>query len=377
MRPLSPPHAELRAALSGLLPEGAFFEYTERGLCARRSQLPREGFRIAERLLSGQPLWVFDFCTGPADLSDNVHDGKSFRAGYEGVPGPLGASIYRVDHHHPIPALARDSTTPLVRRWLLSLHERGRDDVLADVSRGRYLANHWDADILFAHHLAANAIERPYVDTAGAVLAAAALRNDHLEPAPPAFEPAASSAYYSVLGLERAITRGETSYRDAQVEWLPALAEWALSGRKQPRGALERRVAQWESEARGAEESVLQRIALWCKEGRLHTDHDGRVLVLSATERIDNACFFLYVRKEMPLAGPRIQLLTYPSGGDLVTYKIRSHGGLDLHPLFLALNEKFPQTGFGGRATAGGSRPTEPCTEGVVAVLRSTLGTVG
>ena len=47
-----------------------------------------------------------------------------------------------------------ESTTPLVLRWLRALHAAGRADVLAEVERGLYLANHWDADILFAFVMA-------------------------------------------------------------------------------------------------------------------------------------------------------------------------------------------------------------------------------
>jgi hypothetical protein len=153
-------------------------ELSERGVVIHRMLLSQKDYRSIERLLSNRPLWVFDFSISPADLADNVHNGTELNPTYCGVIGPRGAPIFRVDHHYDVAALARESTTPLVRRWLLGLHEARLSAVLSTVSKGRYFANHWDVDIMLSHHLASMALDQAYLKTVGAWLADAALHND-------------------------------------------------------------------------------------------------------------------------------------------------------------------------------------------------------
>ena len=105
----------------------------------------------------------------------------------------------------------------------------------------------------------------------------------------------------------------------------------------------------------------LDEIGEWVAAGRLEVAGDGRLAILDAPRRIDNATLFLYVRERRPFGGAGIQLLHYAAEDGRRVYKLRAHGSLDLHPLYETLADRLPAAGFGGRSAAGGSRPTEPC----------------
>lgn len=350
---------------------GAQIAVTARGVTARRSEIAPAGFRAIEDVLSASPVRVLDFNHGPQDLAESYFDGERYRDDYAGAVGAGGAPVFRVDHHHPCAALRAASTTPLVRRWLLGLHRAGARQTLSVVASGRYLVNHWDVDILFAQHLADAALDAAYLEGAGEVLAAAALRNDYLLAPPSALRERALDAYFAGLGLEDAITRGEVSFDEALARWVPAIGRLVLS---EPAPPAERaRLGSWRDGAARAERDQLDEIDRWATQGRLKLERGGRLAVLDAPRRIDNAVLFLYLRERLPLEGRRVQLLHYPDRGGRRVYKLRSHGGLDLHPAFEMLRVRLPNAGFGGRSTAGGSRPTEPCIEEVRRVLEGLL----
>jgi hypothetical protein len=102
-------------------------------------------------------------------------------------------------------------------------------------------------------------------------------------------------------------------------------------------------------------------------------DLGARLVSLDAPERIDATNLYTYLVNHLPVEGPRLQLLAYPAGDHKVTYKLRSHGGFDLHPVFERLGKELPEVQFGGRSLAGGSRPTSPCTDAILAILREAL----
>lgn len=128
--------------------------------------------------------------------------------------------------------------------------------------------------------------------------------------------------------------------------------------------ALER----WEGGARAKEAATLAAIDAWAAEGRLAAHLAGRLVTLDAPRKIDNADLFLFLaHSDCP---PVVQLLAYPAeAGPGVVYKLRAHGGFDLNPLFTALRARFPESGFGGRSAAGGSKPMAPIDRGIMVAL--------
>lgn len=372
-----PTHADVAAAIAPFASAGSPFELTDAGFCGRRSQIENDGFRAIETLLAatGRPVWTFDFNHAPADLAENVHDGDRFAADYRGATGAAGGTVFRVDHHYDVAALKRDSTTPMVRRWLLGLHDAGETALLKTIASGRYLTNHWDVDIMFSQHLASRATDRSYLDRVGRFLAAAALRNDYVEPPPAEDEPWASRAFYAGLGLEDAITAGEVTYAEAQSKWIPALGAWILSGERADANGDDPAVATlkaWADDAERDERRGLDRIAAWAEQGLLVVEQGGAFVRLDAPEKIDNAVLYLYVKLRVPGPRNRVQLLAYPyEDRDTVQYKVRAHGDVNLNPLYASLNERLPEAGFGGRAAAGGSRPVLPNHDIVRDAVRS------
>lgn len=352
----------LQDRLQPHLSPGATFELGPQGFCAHRRGLAPEGYRLVERALSTHPVCIFDFNIEPElDLAENIHNGERFQPLYAGVPGEHGAPLFRVDHHYDIPALARDSTTPMTLRWLRALHRAGHHATLEALDSARYLANHWDVDILFSLHLADRALEPEILNAAGPAMAAAALFNDYLAPPPPEIEDAALNAFYAGLALEDALDRGEMTFSHAFERWLPALSLW-LAGRAAPDDA--RNLRDWADAGRAEAAEVQERIHSWRDGMRFLAD--GALCFLEAPEKIDNSSLYLYLARHRPMT--RLQLLTYPVGRDQVIYKIRSHGGLNINPLLNTLGERFPESRFGGRAAAGGSQAMKPETEVVLNV---------
>ena len=137
-----------------------------------------------------------------------------------------------------------------------------------------------------------------------------------------------------------------------------------------------------ESQERDEEKAALDRIEAWRAEGRMDVEANGRFVILRAPERIDNALLFLYVRDRLALGGPRVQLLCYPDrrGTDAQrTYKLRSHGGLDLELVYRQLRERVPEAHAGTsraaparllcpgpdrRGDTGGSHPRRTLRDG-------------
>jgi hypothetical protein len=361
---------EDRALLRSLLPRGAEFELCEAGFYGHRKRLGRgAAYRSLEEFFADRPLRVFDFNMGVEDLVENLHDGNSFQSDYRGFARGDSGRIFRVDHHFEVDDLRSDSTTPMVLRWLLALHDDGDRETLKTVAEARYLADHCDVDIIFSHHLARHAADRSYLEEVGPAFAAGALINDY-GGAPEGSDQRADQAYFAGLALETEITDGRLAFADVQDKWLPALGAW-LAGEKDDETT--EQLAIWEKATRESEEAILETIEAWRGEGRLRVEMEGRLAVLEAPEEIDNLSLFSYLARRMPLPGHRVQLLSFPSdpGSDLVTYKIRSHAGFDLNPLYPALEEALPGASWGGRSAAGGSgKPQQPETEGLMEVLR-------
>lgn len=328
--------------------------------CPREGVTPEQLVRLESALLQSGSLLVLDFQLGrPEDLTENaVPAPGSDPAAYRGVRRG-DHRVFRVDHHHPLPELAETSTTPMVLRWLRGLWAAGEQVLLSEVARARYLADHCDPDILLSQHLAGSAEDREYLHgPMGAWLSAAAIRNDYIRLAPPELQPQADRIFYASLGIEEAIEEGAISFEEALLRWLPSLHPW-LQGRAGAEEAT--RLDHWEGSRRSHEEATLARIRAWREEGRWQSLAGGRLVFLDAPEKIDNAELFLYVARESEGGSPpAVQVLRFPSnGGATSTFKLRSHAGYDLGPLYPLLNARFPGARFGGRAAAGGSRPTD------------------
>jgi hypothetical protein len=354
------PREALAAEIDGIL-SGAVYELSASGLYCRREVARTERLIACEEaLLRDGSLRVFDFqMRRPADLAENIIAREDADpASYRGAERPGGARVFRVDHHHPLRRLSRESTTPLVVAWLRSLWRAGETACLEQVAAARYLADHCDQDIVLAHHLARSATDRGYIE--GPVpdrLAAACIRNDYIEPPPADLEPDAGRVYYACLGVEEAIEAGELRFVEALSAWLPQLGPWL---RGEAPAATSARFDAWERGMRCKEGATLGRIGGWIDAGRWREAAGGKVIMLEAPEKIDNADLYLYVVREATAgrSRPTVQLLGFPSGGaGGVTWKVRSHGGWDIMPLLGRLNERFADAGFGGRTAAGGSRP--------------------
>ncbi|GIW71981.1 MAG: hypothetical protein KatS3mg102_1523 [Planctomycetota bacterium] len=354
---------ELESALAALLGDRPY-ELSPLGLYCRREVARTERLVAAERvLLQHGSLRVFDLQLGrPCDLAENaIPTEDADPAAYEGAPRPGGVRVFRVDHHHPLERLRRETTTALVLAWLRGLWERGRTELLAEVARARYLADHADPDILLAHRIALDAQDRAAIFAPELQwLLAAARRNDYVEPPPAELEPQASRAFYACLGIERAIEAGTLGFAEAERRWLRWLLPWLRA--EAPAEAAEQ-LARWEQEQRAAQARVLERLERWSREGRLVQAAGGRVVQLGAPHKIDAAELVLYLRLRPPAGAvaPQLALLHFAGGEDgaRLIYKLRAlDPALDLQPLFARLEERFPGAGFGGRAAAGGSRPT-------------------
>jgi hypothetical protein len=364
---------EVRAVL-----HGAPFELSQAGLFCHRLQVPKGALSTLEAALGRHgPVRVLDFTHGAHCLVDNAvaHDGAD-PAAYEGAVGPCGHRLFRVDHHYDVASLRTVSTTPLVLRWLRGLWARGRHELLAEVARSRYLADHADADILLSNFLAAQAENEALLHgPLGAWLAAAALRNDYVRLPPTDTEPEASRIFYACVGIEKEILAGRLRFADAQTQILPQLEPWLSADQERLDPAIGRRLDEWCAALRAEEERTLARIAAWESAGKLTRALDGQLAILEADEKIDNAELYLYLTGHQP---PVVQLLTYPapeSESSRVIVKVRSHGGFDLYPLFAALNALVPEGAFGGRAAAGGSRPIAPIPRAeLVEAVRRALG---
>ncbi len=345
------------------------FDYSDLGFAMHRDHLRIEGFRALEELLSSVPLLVFDFNMGPEDLAQNLHDGTSgFRADYAGMPGPRGGTIFRVDHHYPVVAqLNQQSTTPMVLSWLKGLHAAGQSDLLEEVARSRYLANHWDCDILFSQHLARKADDRSYLEAVGPILEAAALRNDHVELPERELETMEALAYNAGQALDAKVTAGELRYHDVQANWLPRLGRWIAGG---PRCD---QLAAWATQSHQREQERLAVIRSWDEAGRLRQELGGRLVVLDGEHPIQNATCYFYLRHSRPFDGKRIQLLYFLEAPGHFKYKLRSHGGANLTPLYEHLRRSVAEAGFNGRFSAGGSKLTTVPPERVLEQLRQYL----
>jgi hypothetical protein len=374
--PAEPIPASLRAALErALVP--APFEISDLGLYCPREGATAAAIREAERILLREgSLRTLDFNLGAEDLLENAvrGNGDDLRL-YEGAPRPGGVRVFRVDHHYDVRALAAESATPLVLRWLRALHAAGRRDILAEVARSRFLADHCDADILLANHLALCAEDAPYLFSPTAdALAAAALRNDYVLSPPPEREPWASKAFYACLGIDTDVRARRLPFHEALRTWLASLGPW-LEGRAGAEVA--RRLDAWEARARAREAAHLAAIEGWIGEGRLARCLGGRAIFLDAPRKIDNAEFFLFVLRRPREERPVVQVLRYPeqAAPQRFVYKVRAHGGFDLHPLLSRLQAEFPEAGFAGRSAALGSRPTAPIDpEALMATIEKALG---
>ena len=346
---------EIRAVLGD-----APHELTDRGLYCHRNKASKRALRAAEEvLLRHGAVRVIDFTHDKTLLHQNAvpRDGAD-PAGYEGFAGPAGHRLFRADHHYEVPSLASTSSTPLVLQWLQGLWQRGRANLLREVAGSRYLADHADTDILLANYLAANALDEALVrGPAASWLAAAALRNDYVRVPPAEVEPQASRAFYTCIAIEREILDGRLPFADAQSNVLPELVRW-LHGADPVDGSLRASLEAWEGAARADEQRVLQRIEAWEAQRKLTWELDGKLAILEADEKIDNADLFLYLgRKAHP---PVVQALVFPESGELerkVIVKLRAHGGFDLYPLYARLRVIAPESLFDGRSAAGGSKP--------------------
>ncbi len=375
---MSPLHPDILAAL--VHPRHAdVVEVTPDGFYCHRDYLSAAGFLAAEaQLLEQGDVLLFDFnLHGPADRWRNVHDGNCFRVDYEGAPAPSDRLVFHVDHHYAIPDLNRMSTTPLVRRWLLGLHEGGRHDVLGRVQGAQYLANHEDQDIAFSLHLAQHAADRAYLQDVGGILAQAALVNDHVLEC---HDDRILDAFFGGLAIEQMVKAqrlgtpsppyGTARFSEALTRWIPALGRWL--GNRDTSGDAGV-VAEFARRERAFLEEKVARFGQWEREGLLH-EEEG-ILWMQPPETTENAYFYRYIRRTRPRRGSLL-LLCNPSGKN-VKYKIRALKDLPLLPLFDELNEKIsPRFGmtFGGRHSAGGSRPAvPPCTEAILEILKAFL----
>jgi|GEM_PF-4487212 len=340
--------------------QGAVFELSDLGLYCRRDTAAQGSLKRAEAALCAHgPVRVLDFKHDASSLVENVIPAEGASIGdYEGVVAPSGHRVFRVDHHYELPSLRDTSSTPLVLRWIRALRARGCTQLLAEIARSRYLADHADADILLSNFVASQATSDVLLQgPLGEWLGAAALRNDYIVLPPPRDEPYASRIYYACVGIEDAILGGKLTFERAQREILPQLRAWVTGDVRGLNPEIGRRLDAWEAEKRTEEDATLGVIDRWVSQGRMRWELGGRAAILDAETKIDNADLYLYFLRKG--RRPVVQALVYPErdiDGTCVV-KLRSHGGFNLYPLFERLNRLIPGAAFDGRAAAGGSRP--------------------
>lgn len=331
---------------------GAPFELSERGVYFHRNKPPDGSLRDVEQcLLSNASVRVLDFNDDASLVSDNVvsRDGAEPGA-YEGVRSCTGHRLFRVDHHYDLPSLARTTTTCLTLSWLRGLWRRGAWEVLRAVGRSCYIANHADTDILLANYLAGAAQDGDVIHgPAAESFASASLRNDHIEMRD--FGREAQKVFYACLGIEQDILGGALSFGEAQGRYLSQLEGWIGAASLDPKVTLQ--LDSWERQMRDRETRTLEAIAACDAQGGVRWELSDRLVVCEMDRRIDNADLYLYLAQGNKQ--PLVQTLIYPEAGGY-RVKLRSHAGFDLNPLFRLLNERMPGAGFGGRATAGGSK---------------------
>lgn len=329
------------------------FEISEGGVSYHRNKPPRGSLREVEALLlAGTSVRVLDFNDDAALLDQNVvSDDGDDPGGYEGVATPSGNRVFRVDHHYPLACLAKTTTTHLTVSWLRGLWRREDHALVSQVAGSRYVANHADVDILLSNYLAGQASRRDLVfGRASDQMVAASMRNDHIEVE--GFHAEAQRVFYACLGMEEEILEGRLSFAEAQSRYLPALERWVFGpGAVDP--SLVRRLEGWEIRMRDSERRTLEAIAACEAAGGLTWEAADQLVVCEMPSRVDNADLYVYLARGK--RRPAVQVLVYPEGSRF-KIKIRSHGGFDLNPLFARLNERMPDAGFGGRATAGGSK---------------------
>ena len=108
---IEPIYDDVRRAL-----DGAFFELSELGLYCHRNGRKGTTLKPAEAAMAAYgPVRAFDFAHAQADVGENAvpRDGADI-GDYEGIVGPAGHRIFRVDHHYPLASLGATSSTPLV-----------------------------------------------------------------------------------------------------------------------------------------------------------------------------------------------------------------------------------------------------------------------
>jgi hypothetical protein len=321
-------------------------EISQGGIYCHRDNLSPLDYKIFETHLSQtDSVLIFDFnIDSKKDMIRNFHNGTSFQENYNGTSSQFGTRIFHVDHHYDIPDLKDESSTPLVKRWLLQLHENNQTQILKSISNAKYIANHADQDILFSIHLAKHAMDKDYLKEVGTWLSLAALRNDHVKDC----EGLVEDTFHGGLFIEKEIKNNRSTFSNAQTVLIPALVEWLKNG--QPCDI-----------SRGAEiekssiESDLELFKKWDNEGLFNLE-DG-ILWFSPPQKMENAIFYLYLKNNFH-EKIKIQLLCNLIG-DKIQYKLRSHQDFSLSPLYDLLNEKFKgKSGgaFGGRHSAGGSK---------------------